>query len=43
MERILVLHAEMIGLDGDILVFDSNMEHILVWHAEKIKLDGNIF
>jgi hypothetical protein len=41
MERILVLHAEKIGLDGNFKVLDNNMESILVLHEEKIGLDGN--
>jgi hypothetical protein len=41
MERILVSHTDMIGLDGNILDFDGNMAHILVVHAEKFGLDGS--
>jgi hypothetical protein len=41
MERILVLHAEKIGLDGNFKVLDNNIKSILVLHEEKIGLDGN--
>jgi hypothetical protein len=41
MERIFVLHAEKIGLDGKFEVLDNNVISILFLHEEKIGLDGN--